>query len=106
MSSPDTITGTYWPNGWSKEYLLHATSADILSLPEDEKNRMFDSLRSDLGTSGFMELMTEASRNHKARVAQEEAARVAAGGEKIQTMNDLRKHEVPLYMEALQQYHP
>lgn len=106
MSSLDTITRAYWPDGWSKEHLLHATSAEILSLPEDEKNRMFDSLHSALGTSGFTELMTEASRNHKARVAQDEAARVAAGGEKVQTMDDLRKHEVPLYMEALQQYYP
>lgn len=60
MLSPDTIAGAYWPDGWSKEYLLYATAADILSLREDEKNRMFDSLRSALGTSGFMELMTEA----------------------------------------------
>ncbi|KAH0281124.1 hypothetical protein KCU91_g529, partial [Aureobasidium melanogenum] len=106
MSSLDSIPGSYWPDGWSKEFLLHATSADILSLPEDEKNRMFDSLRSALGTNGFKELMTETSRNHKARVAQEEAARVAAGGEKILTMDELRKTEVPLYMKALQQYYP
>ncbi|KAG9838270.1 hypothetical protein KCU98_g10261, partial [Aureobasidium melanogenum] len=106
MSSLDSIPGAYWPDGWSKEFLLHATSANILSLPEDEKNRMFDSLRSALGTNGFKELMTEASRNYKARVAQEEAARVAAGGEKIQTMDELRKTEAPLYMKALQQYYP
>jgi hypothetical protein len=106
MSSLGSIPGAYWPDGWSKEFLLHATSADILSLPEDEKNRMFDSLRSALGTNGFMELMAEASRNHKARVAPEEAVRVAAGGEEIQTMDELRKTEVPLYMKALQQYYP
>lgn len=106
MSSLDSIPGAYWPNGWSKDFLLHATSADILSLSDDEKNRMFDSLRSALGTDGFMELMTEASRKHKARVAQEEAARVAAGGERIQTIDQLRKTEVPLYMDALQQYYP
>ncbi|KAG9736435.1 hypothetical protein KCU73_g10247, partial [Aureobasidium melanogenum] len=106
MSSLDSIPGAYWPDGWSKEYLLHATSADILSLPEDEKNRMFDSLRSALGTDGFMELMTEASRNHKVRVAQEGAARVAAGGEKTQTMDEMRKTEAPLYMKALQQCYP
>lgn len=92
MSSLGSIPGAYWPDGWSKEFLLHATSADILSLPEDEKNRMFDSLRSALGTDGFMELMTEASRNHKVRVAQEEAARVAAGGEKTQTMDELQQY--------------
>ena len=67
---------------------------------------MFDSLRSALGTNGFMELMTEASRNHKARVALEEAARVAGGGERIQTIDELRQTEVPLYMKALQQYYP
>jgi hypothetical protein len=106
MSNADSIPGAYWPDGWSKEILLHATSTDILSLPEDEKNRMFDSLRSALSPDGFMELMTEASRNHKARVAQEETARLAAGGEKIQTADELRKTEVPLYMKALQQYHP
>lgn len=106
MSSLGSIPGAYWPDGWSKEFLLHATSTDILSLPEDEKNRMFDSLRSALGTNGFKELMTEARRNHKARVAQEEVARVAAGGEKIQTMDELRKTEMPLYMKALQKHYP
>ncbi|KAH0028007.1 hypothetical protein KCU78_g3776, partial [Aureobasidium melanogenum] len=106
MSSLDSIPGAYWPDGWSKEFLLHATSADILSLPEDEKNHMFDSLRSVLGTDGFKELMTEASRNHKARVAQDEATRVAAGGKKIQTMEELRETEAPLYVKALQQYYP
>jgi len=106
MSSLDSIPGAYWPEGWSREFLLHATSADIMSLPEEEKDRMFDSLRSALGTSGFLELMSEASRNHKTRVAQEDAARVAAGGEKIQTVDELRRTEVPLYMKALQQYHP
>lgn len=105
MSSPDSIPGAYWPAGWSKEVLLHATSADILALPEEERDRMFDSLRTALGTSGFLELMTEASRNHKARVAEEDAARVAAGGEKIPTVDELQKTEVPLYMKALQQYH-
>ncbi|KAK6008373.1 hypothetical protein QM012_000276 [Aureobasidium pullulans] len=106
MSSLDSIPGAYWPHGWSKEFLLHATSSDIPALSEDEKNRMFDSLRSALGTDGFKELMTEASRNHKARVAQEEAARFAAGGKKIQTIGELRETEVPLYMKALQQYYP
>ena len=71
MSSFDPIPGAFWPEGWSKDFLLHATSTDIMSLPEEEKDRMFDSLRSALGTSGFQELMTEASRNHKARVAKE-----------------------------------
>lgn len=106
MSSLDSIPGAYWPEGWSKNFLLHATSADIMSLPEEEQDRMFDSLRTALGTSGFLELMSEASRNHKARVAQEDAARIAAGGEKIQTVGELQKTEVPLYMKALQQYHP
>jgi len=106
MSSLDSIPGAYWPEGWSKDFLLHATSADIMSLPEEEKDRMFDSLRSALGPSGFLELMSEASRNHKARVAQEEAARVAVGGEKIQTVDELRRTEVPLYMKALQRYYP
>ncbi|KAG9940711.1 hypothetical protein KCU85_g9882, partial [Aureobasidium melanogenum] len=106
MSSHDSIPGAYWPPGWSKEFLLHATSTDILSLPEDEKNLMFDSLRSALGTDGFKDLMTEASNNYKARVAAEEAARVAAGGEKIQTVDELSKTETPLYMKALQQYFP
>ncbi|KAH0371703.1 hypothetical protein KCU65_g1847, partial [Aureobasidium melanogenum] len=106
MSNLDSIPGAYWPEGWSKEFLLHATAADILSLPEDERNRMLDSLRSALGTDGFLELTTEASRNYEARVAREEAARVAAGGEKIQTMDELRKTEVPLYMKALKQYYP
>ncbi|KEQ74491.1 hypothetical protein M436DRAFT_80917 [Aureobasidium namibiae CBS 147.97] len=77
-----------------------------MSLPEEEKDGMFDSLRSALGTSGFQELMSEASRNHKARVIQEDSVRIAAGGEKIQTVDELRRTEVPLYMKALQQYHP
>jgi hypothetical protein len=106
MSNLDPIPGAYWPDGWSKEFLLHATSADILSLPEDEKDRMFDSLRSALGPDGFMELMTEVSRNHKARVAQEDNARVATGGEKVQSIDELRKTQVPLHMEALQKYYP
>jgi hypothetical protein len=106
MPTLDLIPGAYWPDGWSKQFLLNATSADVLSLPEDEKDHMFESLRSALGPDGFMELMTEASRNHKARVAQEEAAQVVAGGEKVQTMDELRKTEVPLYMRALQQYYP
>lgn len=105
MSTPDSIPGAYWPAGWSKDFLLPATSADLLALPDEERDRMFDSLRSALGTSGFSELMTEASRNHKARVAQEDAARVAAGGEKIPTVDELRKTDVPLYMKALQQYY-
>ncbi|KAG9683014.1 hypothetical protein KCU95_g13745, partial [Aureobasidium melanogenum] len=106
MSNPDSIPGAYWPPGWSKGFLLHATSTDILSLPEDEKNLMFDSLRSALGTDGFKDLMKEASNNHKARVAAEEAARVAAGGEKIQTVDELSKTETPLYVKALQEYFP
>lgn len=106
MSNLDPIPGAYWPAGWSKNVLLHATSADLLALPDEERDRMFDSLRSALGTDGFLELMTEASRNHKARVAQEDAARIAAGGEKIQSVDELQRTEVPLYMKALQQYYP
>ncbi|KAI9654335.1 MAG: hypothetical protein M1821_006651 [Bathelium mastoideum] len=64
----------YWPNGWSHDRLVNATSQDLLDLGDEQKDRMFASLKSTLGPSGFKALLDEMSRNYKARIAAEDDA--------------------------------
>ena len=64
----------YWPPGWSRDRLVNAASQDLLDLGDEQKDRMFNSLKSVLGPSGFKALLDEMSRNYKARVAAEDDA--------------------------------
>ncbi|KAK4962106.1 hypothetical protein LTR66_001036 [Elasticomyces elasticus] len=89
MSSVDSIPGTYWPEGWSRERLVNASSQDILALSDGEEDRMYASLRSVLGTDGFGALMAEMSGNYKAGLAQEEASVAANGGERPLSLDGL-----------------
>lgn len=68
MASSDV----YWPPGWSRERLVHASGDDIGALDPDEWARMLDSLRAALGVDGYQELVQEMRNNEKAaRAAQE-----------------------------------
>lgn len=67
----DPIESASWPPGWSRDRLVNASCSDILDIPENEKDRMFDSLRKILGPEGFKALLHEMSTNYKARMAAE-----------------------------------
>ncbi|MCJ1458024.1 hypothetical protein MMC28_008394 [Mycoblastus sanguinarius] len=86
MSSEDT-SSAYFPPGWSRARLVNAASDEITALPDDEKDRMYDSLRATLDPDGFKLLLGEMSRNYQARLA-EEGASQATGH--VGTEEDLR----------------
>ncbi|KZF20248.1 hypothetical protein L228DRAFT_262923 [Xylona heveae TC161] len=65
MSSPDS----FWPPGWDRERLLNATSAELLTLPDEQRFGMFDGIRATLGEEGLQETRQEMSRRYRARLA-------------------------------------
>lgn len=73
-SDPTASSAVYWPPGWSRTRLVHSSSADILDIDDDERDRMYASLRETLGTDGFDNLLAEMSANYKARLAAENNA--------------------------------
>ena len=86
MSGTDPLASAHWPLGWSRARLVNSTSSDLLDLPDDERDTMYDSLRRILGPEGFKALLDEMSTNYKARLAaaaaddDDETAGAAAGG--------------------------
>lgn len=64
----------YWPTGWSRERLVHATSAEMRTLSLPEQERMFDSIRAAMSDEDRDALFNEMSKYEKAREAEEKAA--------------------------------
>jgi hypothetical protein len=102
ISKMSTANDIYWPAGWSRERLVHASGQDLLALGDKEKDRMFDSLRSVLGTDGFQAVLAEMSRNHKARLAAEEAANPSG----IPRLEDLPPEDQAPFLRLLRTHYP
>jgi hypothetical protein len=97
-----TANDIYWPAGWSRERLIHATSQDLTALGDNETDRMFDSLRSTLGTDRFQALVAEMSRNYRARLAAERAANPSG----IPSISDLPPEDQALFLRTLRIHFP
>ncbi|QIW94575.1 hypothetical protein AMS68_000093 [Peltaster fructicola] len=63
----------YWPQGWSRDRLVNASGDELGTIPPEESDRMFDSLRAALGTEGYKALVKEISDNEEERERQEAA---------------------------------
>jgi hypothetical protein len=97
-----TANDTYWPSGWSRERLIHATSQDLTALGDNEKDRMFDSLRSTLGKDKFQALLAEMSLNYRARLAAERAANPSG----IPSISDISPEDQAPFLRALRIHFP
>ncbi|KAI5360842.1 hypothetical protein Slin15195_G087580 [Septoria linicola] len=60
----------YWPAGWARDRLVHASSEDIRTLSAEDSDLMFDSLRGALGPEEHAILFDEMTQNAKARERQ------------------------------------
>ena len=101
MSGTDPIDSAYWPPGWSHNRLVNSTSSELLDLPDDERNRMNDSLREVLDPEDFKALLNEMSTNYKARLAAEEESTTASDDEQ-----ELPPHLRAPFLATLRRLYP
>jgi hypothetical protein len=59
---------SFYPEGWSYDRLLDASSQDMMALSETQRTTLFDGLKSTHGEDGFREILQEMSRRYQARV--------------------------------------
>ncbi|CAI7622214.1 unnamed protein product [Penicillium glandicola] len=59
---------SFYPEGWTYERLLDATSEELLTLPDTQRFALFDGLKALHGEDGYREILQEMDRRCRARI--------------------------------------
>lgn len=97
-----TPTEVFWPTGWSRERLVHATGDELRTLTPEDSDRMFNSLRTSLGTAGYKSLVEEMTKIEEARKLQDRLDR----GLSANPLDDLRPEARMPVLSTLNEYLP